>query len=65
MSRKRFADMTLSELEAYEEGERYQTGRKDAFNHGNPETIIEYWDRDAPNHDELLIIVRNILSRMP
>lgn len=57
--------MSISELEAYDQSERYRTGRQDAFDRGNPETILEYWDRDAPNHDELLAVVRNILSRTP
>lgn len=62
--RKRFDDMSTDELLAYERSENYRIGRADAFNHGNPETILEYWERDAPTHDELLAIVRNLLRRV-
>lgn len=64
MKRKRFYEMSVDELNAYDQSESYRTGRADAFDHGNPETILEYWGRDAPTHDELLVIVRNMLSRL-
>lgn len=67
--RKRFEDMSLEELQAYERTENYRIGRADAFDHGNPETILEYWERgaptyDEPTYDELLVIVRNLLGRI-
>lgn len=61
--RKRFYDMTPEELQAYEASDQYRVGRTDAFDHGSNETIFEYWDRDAPNYEELLTIVRNLLKR--
>lgn len=64
-NRKRFSEMTMKELQEYEDTQSYHRGRSDAFGHGNPETIKEYWDRSAPTHDELLLIVRNILNRLP
>lgn len=63
--RKRFHEMSVAELQAYEQTANYRTGRADAFDHGNPETVLEYWEREAPNHDEPLAIVRNLLGRVP
>lgn len=63
-NRKRFADMSDAELIEYERTENYRIGRADAFDHGNPETILEYWDRGAPEYAELLSIVRNLLGRV-
>lgn len=63
--RKRFSEMSVAELEAYEQSERAVRGRQDAFDHGNTETILEYWDRSAPTYDELLTIVRNLLTKLP
>lgn len=62
--RKRFSEMSLEELQAYEVSENYRTGRADAFSHGSFETIMEYWDMSAPTYDELLSIVRNLLGRL-
>jgi hypothetical protein len=62
--RKRISEMSDAELIVYEQSENYRIGRTDAFDHGNPETVLEYWERDAPTHDELLSIVRNLLRRV-
>lgn len=64
-NRKRFADMTLAELEAYDQTDSYQRGRADAFDHGEPSTVLEYWGREEPNDAELRLIVKNILQKMP
>jgi hypothetical protein len=63
MKRKRISEMSDAELSAYDQSESYRIGRADAFDHGNPETILGYWKRCAPDHDELLAIVRNLLGR--
>lgn len=62
--RKRFEDMSVAELQDYEQTDAYTVGRRDAFDHGNPETILEYMERDAPTYDELVAIVRNLLGRV-
>lgn len=62
MTRKRFSEMTVEELEAYDASDRYVAGRADAFDHGNSETILEYWDRDEPSDAELRAIIRNMLA---
>lgn len=62
--RKRFHEMSVQELTAYEQSQAYRVGRADTFDHGNPETILEYWDREEPSHQELLTIVRNLLGRI-
>ena len=62
MPRKRFADMTDAELEAYDASDRYTCGRRDAFDHGKPETILKYWEREEPTLEELCTIVKNLLS---
>lgn len=64
MPRKRFSEMTVAELEAYEQTERYSEGREMAFDRGNPETILEYWEREEPTDTELRIIIKNILYRI-
>jgi hypothetical protein len=61
--RKRMEDMSTEELLAYERSANYRIGRSDAFDHGNPETILEYWERDEPTDVELRAIVRNLLKR--
>ncbi len=63
--RKRFEDMSIDELLAYEQSSGYAIGRAAAFDYGNPATILEYWTRDEPSHSELLAIVRNLLRRAP
>jgi hypothetical protein len=62
--RKRFNEMSLAELEALETSERYAKGRSDAFYHGNPDTVLEYWEREEPTDTELRVIIKNILYRM-
>jgi len=62
--RKRFEDMSTAELLEYEKTERYAHGRADAFNHGTPATIKEYWNQEAPTPAELLEIVYNLLGRV-
>jgi hypothetical protein len=63
VGRKRFYEMSVSEMQAYEQSEQYRVGRADAFSHGNPETVLEYWDREEPTYAELTTIVRNLLGR--
>ena len=64
MPRKRFEDLTVEELMAYEQTEMYARGRSDAFDHGKCETILEYWNRDEPTDDELRSIVKNLVAKM-
>jgi hypothetical protein len=64
MSRKRFVEMTVEELTAIDNSQRYIIGRSDAFDHGKPETILEYWEREEPSNNELVSIIKNILNRM-
>ena len=62
--RKRFYEMTNEELTELDNSERYTKGRAAAFDHGLPETILEYWERQEPNDSELRAIVKNILGDM-
>lgn len=64
MSRKSWREMSDAELEAIDNVYAYTRGRADAFDHGKPETILEYLDREDPSKEELLVIIRNILTRM-
>jgi hypothetical protein len=62
--RKRFDEMTVAELEAYERSSNYDIGRQAAFTNWLPETIIEYWLRKEPDDFELREIVKNMLRQM-
>lgn len=62
--RKRFSEMTLEELQALEQSENYIRGRRDAFDHGNPDTVLEYWNHEEPTDEELRVILKNILYRL-
>jgi hypothetical protein len=64
MARKRFSEMSVAELEAIDNSDRYLRGRADAFDHGNPETVLDYWHRETPDDTELRAIVKNILERL-
>lgn len=64
MARKRFREMTATELDAFDASDRYRRGREDAFDHGNPDTVLEYWERAEPTDAELRVIIKNVLQRL-
>lgn len=61
---KPLSKMSLEELMAIDRETSRREGRADAFDHGNPETVIRYWNDQEPSLEELYVIIRNILERM-
>jgi hypothetical protein len=62
--RRRFSEMSAEELTAYDQSASYARGRADAFDHGKPETIDEYWEREEPSDAEVRVILRNVVRQL-